>query len=210
MKTKAVVVALFCLAALLPEIASADKLVRKTGDRKTPSGWCPLVAEDVLLFQFKATSSSATIRLVADNRPGQRIDNVYVVEQSVFEQNLVNDDFCGNGSTFDPSNGNALFLETFDSEANGWKMNGSIWAPGSAPSTNGSVGALHLNPNGLGGVIVAGLKKGRSYVVGGWWYTDPANTEGAILTLKVDTKGTLGCGPEKSVAGDLFDLEEED
>ena len=200
MKTKGIVPILLCLAVLLPELADADKLVHKSRERKYPFGWCPLVSEDVLLFQFKATSSSATIRLVADKRPGQRIDNIYVVEKSVFEENLVNDDTCDNGSTFDPLSGNALFVETFDSEANGWKLNGSSWALGSAPEAENS-GALHLNPNGLGGVIVAGLKKGLTYVVGGWWYTDIDNTEGAILTLKVDTKGQLGCGSDKSVAG---------
>src|SRR5215210_3877659 len=119
MKIKAFVVTLACLAVLLPELANADKLVRKSRDRKIPDGWCPLVSEDVLIFQFKATSSSATIRLAADNRPGQRIDNIYVVEKSVFEENLVDDDECNGGKTFDPLNGNAaVFVETFDSEAN--------------------------------------------------------------------------------------------
>ena len=202
MKTKAFVVTLVCVVALLAETANADKLVRKTRDRTIPDGWCPLVAEDVLLFQFKATGNSATIRLVADNRPGQRIDNIYVVEKSVFEQNPVDDDECNGGKTFDPFSGKAVFVETFDSEANGWKLNGSSWQSGSSPEGDEDGGALYLDANGLGGVIVPGLKKGHTYVVGGWWYME-ANPQGSVLTLKVDTKGQLGCGPEKSVTGDL-------
>lgn len=210
MKIKAVVVALACVAALVAETADADKLVRKSRERRIPDGWCPLVAEDVLIFQFKATGSSATLRLVADNRPGQRIDNVYVVEKRVFEENLVDDDECNRGKTFDPLSGNAVFVETFDSEANGWKLNGSSWQPGSSPQGDQAGGALYLDANGLGGVIVPGLKKGRTYVVGGWWYME-ANPQGSVLTLKVDTRGQLGCGPEKAVTGDLepFALEEE-
>jgi hypothetical protein len=210
MRIKAAIATLACLVALLvPERADADKVTRKTRDRKFPSGWCPLVSEDVMAFTFKATGSSATIRFVADNRPGQRIDDIYVVERSVFQANPVTDADCENGSTFDPLSGEALFVETFDSEANGWKLNGSAWGPGSAPTSAG--GALLLNPNGLGGVIVSGLKKGRTYVVGGWWYTEDENTEGAVLTLKVDTKGQLGCGPDGAVTGnlDLFSSDED-
>ena len=192
---------LSCLIALaLPESAAADKIARKTRARNFPTGWCPLTPADVL--EFKATSSAATIRFVADKQPGQRIDNLYVVEKSLFQQSLVNDETCDDngpdwGLFFNPLVTPGVFLETFATDANGWKLNKSSWDPGT--------GSLVLQPGGLGGVLVSGLKKGRTYVVGGWWSTED---EGAVLTLKVDTKGQLGCGPDAAVAGDLLTEEE--
>ena len=202
MKRTAAFLLLSCLTALLlPEPAAADKITRKTRLRAFPTGWCPLTPADVL--EFKATGSSATVRLVADRQPGQRLNDIYVVEKSFFQQNLVNDETCDDagpdwGSFFNPLVTGALFLETFDGDANGWKLTKSSWDPGT--------GTLALQPNGLGGIIVSGLQKGRTYVVGARWWTED---EGAVLTLKVDTKGTLGCGPEGLVAGDLL-LEEDE
>lgn len=190
---------LSCLIALaLPQTAAADKITRKTRLRQFPTGLCPLSAADVL--EFKATGSSATVRFVADRQPGQRIDNIYVVEKTFFQQSLVNDETCDDagpdwGPFFNPLVTREGFLETFDTDANGWKLNKSSWDEGT--------GSLALQPDGLGGVIVSGLRKGRTYVVGGSWSTEDA---GAVLTLKVDTKGTLGCGPEGLTAGDLLQL----
>lgn len=199
-RTAALLLLSFLITLALPESAAADKIARKTRERRFPTGFCPLTAEDVL--EFKATGSSATVRFVADRQPGQRIDNLYVVEKSFFEQNLVNDETCDDngpdwGPFFNPLVTRGGFLETFDTDANGWKLNKSSWDQGT--------GSLALQPDGLGGVIVSGLQKGRRYIVGGWWSTED---EGAVLTLKVDTKGQLGCGRESLVADDLL-LEEE-
>lgn len=204
MRRTAAFLFLSCMfALLLPELAAADKIARKSHERRFPSGWCPLPAEDVL--EFKATGSSATIRFVADPKHEQAIDNIYVVEKALFQQSLINDDTCDDagdwGPFFNPLITRGGFLETFNADANGWKLNKSSWRE--------DTGALYLQTNGLGGVIVSGLKKGRTYVVGASWFTDDQNTEGAVLTLKVDTKGQLGCGPEGLAAGDLLLPEDE-
>lgn len=208
-RTATVPFVLVCLAALLlPVAAEARKPLKldwRSRDRQTPTGWCPLVFTSSLP-EFKAEGSSATIRFVVDRRPGQRIDDVYVVEKSVYQANLVNDDLCDNGLVFDPRRGAPVaFFEPFDSEANGWRPYQAAWGRGEDDGN----GALFFGPTGLVAIVVSGLQKGTTYVVGGSWYTDPDNTVGAVLNIRVDPKGQLGCGPESIVfQGDLLSADE--
>jgi hypothetical protein len=198
-RTATVSFVLVCLAALLlPVAAEARKPLKldwRSLDRRFPSGWCPLVFP-ANLPEFKAEGSSATLRFVVDGRPGQRIDDVYVVEKSVYQANLVNDDNCGNGLVFNPGSGAPVaFFETFGSEANGWRPYLVSWGKG----TDDGNGALFFQPTGLVAIVVSGLKKGTTYVVGASWYTDFENTEGAVLNIRVDPRGQLGCGTDSLV-----------
>jgi hypothetical protein len=197
-KTVTAAFVLACITALLlPGAAEARKPLKldwRSRDRQVPSGWCPLVFSSDLP-EFKADGSSATIRFVVDRRPGQRIDDVYVVEKSVYLSNLEEDDLCDNGLFFDPESARVAFLETFDSEANGWRPYLASW-----DEDEDDNGALFFEPTGLVAVVVSGLRKGTTYVVGGSWYTDPDNTQGAVLNIRVDPRGQLGCGPDSVIA----------
>jgi len=199
MKSKNAAIVCVCLGALL--LATGAEAARKppkldwrSRDRQVPSGWCPLVFTGPLP-EFTADGTSATVRFEVDGRSGQRLDEVYIVEKSVYQSNLVFDSECGNGFFFDPFRVRVTFLETFDSEANGWRPFRTRW-----DEDNGN-GALFFDTNGLVAVVASGLKKGTTYVVGAQWYTDPDHTQGAVLNIRVDPSGQLGCGPEK--AGDL-------
>lgn len=202
MKNKVITaIVLACLTALLlPDWAEAARKPPKTDwrspQRQFPSEWCPLVFT-APLPEFKAEGTSATVRFVVDGRPGQRIDDVYVVEKSVYQTHLTDDEECQNGKVFDPSSAPVAFLETFDSEANGWRPYQASWSR----EADGN-GALFFNPNGLVAIVVSGLQKGTTYVVGGSWYTDPDHTLGAVLNIRVDPSGQLGCGSDK--AGELL------
>lgn len=191
-----------CLGALLLTAGAEaarkpPKLDWQSRDRQVPSGWCPLVFGSGPLPEFKADGTSATIRFVVDKNPGQRIDDVYIVEKSVYQSHLVSDDDCNNGLFFDPFRAPVAFLETFDFEANGWRPFRAGW-----DEEDGN-GALFFEEDGLVAIVASGLRKGTTYVVGATWYTDADHTRGAVLNIRVDPSGQLGCGPDK--AGD-FDL----
>jgi hypothetical protein len=185
---------LACAAVLLfPDRSEAGKFSRRTRDRALPNAqWCPLAADEVL--EFKADSSSAKIQFVATEREGQRVDNVFVVEKSVYQSRLIEDEDCNRESdprfVFDPLDGAPLlFLERFDADANGWKLNLASWQPDVGEN---DTGALQLDESGGGGaIVVSGLQKGRTYVVGSWWYTESGE---ASFTIYVDTPGRIGCG----------------
>jgi len=201
----ACIAALFVTAVAEAKPRKPPKLDWRSRDRPFPFGWCPLTFTPSNLPEFTAQGASATLRFVVDRRPGQRIDNVYVAEKSVFLENLATDTICDNGLTFDPFNAPVVFLETFDSEANGWRPYLTSWNKDDQGN-----GALAFEPTGLVAIVISGLKKGKTYVVGAEWYTDVDNTEGAILNIKVDPSGQLGCGPDKASvgAGELFSVDE--
>jgi len=182
----AVCCSLICLAVLLAPSAEGKTLRRRSQDRKIPTDWCPLGALTTAdVFRFQADGPSATLTFAVNGLPDQAIDDVVVVEEGEYEAHLVDDPACGTGQVFDLSSGFPVFVDRFDSDANGWTLAGAQFDPTSTAS--GSGGSLAFAPGGSASITFGGLQKGVTYVVSSWWLTEDSQ-DNNFVTLTVDTR----------------------
>jgi hypothetical protein len=189
------IIATFCglasLALLLAPTAEGKILRSRTQDRGFPGGnggWCPLDPLDAGGFlRFQADGPSAVLSFAPNAQPGQRIADVFVVEESEYENehNQEDDSFCGLGKVFNLASGTAV-VDSLASEAHGWSLVGAGFSAGLAGPNGG--GSLALNPGGKASITFTGLQKGKTYVVGCFWFT---KGDGNVLSLSVDTLDSL-------------------
>jgi len=163
------------LTLTLTNTAEARLLRRRSLDRAIPSGTCPLGSFLGGDLRFTADGPSATLKFAASGDPLQQIDDVFVVDEALYT--VTPEGSCNGFDPFDVTSGTAVFLERFDSEANGWSLAGARLVGGS----------LAVDPGGSASITVSGLQPGRTYVVGASWFTDPDESNN-LITLSVDTR----------------------
>lgn len=185
----AICCSLVCLALLAIPSAEAKTLQKRSLDRQGPPDWCPLgnMKTTADVFRFRADGSTATVTFVVNNLPNQAIDNVVVVEES--EAHFKSDVKCP-ADFVDLSSGFPVFVDRFDSDANGWTLAGARFDPTSSDSDHGGSdhgGSLAFDPGGSASITFGGLQKGRTYVVSSSWSIQET-ADNNFVTLTVDTR----------------------
>jgi len=197
------------LALSFPRPAEAQSL-KKTVDRHFPAfQYCPI--DPALTLSFTAAGPEAILTFTTNNFDStgswnaQALDNIAVVEQSVFQAHQVvtpgfEECYISPGTPntpgydFSAASTPEAFLDLFDANAGAWSLGpfGFFQNFNSAPrdpatGTDTSFGALGLGNTDDGPVRVSvsthitGLLTGHTYVVTGWWYTQ--NLEPLDITI---------------------------
>src|SRR5262245_34836438 len=140
--------AMFLAMAALPRPALSQTYTKHV-DRRYPAFWCPI--DPALTLTFTAARSDAILTFATNNYTdgtwnGQSIDNIAVVEQSVFQANQFPTPGFGD-CYFPPGTSNTpgydfraagtpeVFLDLLDTNAAGWNLGryGFFQNSGSAP-----------------------------------------------------------------------------
>jgi hypothetical protein len=206
---------LIVAACALPSAVASDALAQtqqlnKTLERKFPEGYCPLPTE----FMGTFISATGIIRLTFSTENGydegldfhfyqQQLDNIVVLEASVFEANKVEHPNCffdGSINGLSPSvNGSTpgvVFFDTFNPNTSP-----CAWDETDGATIDAGEGKMLLGTIGLGAVPVStSLTPNVPYVIAGDWQAfefllpDDCGPSEICVQVTVDDL-TSGCLP---------------
>ncbi len=195
---------------------SVAQSLQKTLERKFPEAYCPLPTE----FMGTFVSTTGSIRLSFettngyDNGPDfvfyqQQLDNIVVLEASVFDANKLEHETCyfdGGINYLNPAFNpvgavGVVFFDSFNPSTSP-----CAWDETDGATIDSGEGALKLGTIGLGAVpvttsvVISGLTPNVPYVIAGDWHArdfllpdDCGPSEICVLVTVEDLAN--GCGP---------------